>query len=160
MPELKKLESDPYSNINATGDIKQMLKELGTEKAKEIALHGGGGSKAINERAKALEAILSARERIKDDESKNGDKPKQAAYSVVDAASAAVHGRSAAAARSAASDKTAARIAMHMAGERAPVNAKLVSSMLIFISYYWAYEKVSKIILRPLLIGIKGTDVL
>ncbi|GFP90289.1 peptidyl-prolyl cis-trans isomerase cyp65 [Phtheirospermum japonicum] len=124
--EQKKLESDPSYNINVTGDIKQMLKELGTEKGKEIALHGGGGSKAIKERAAALAAILEARSRIKDDtESKSG--PKQT-YSIVDAASAAVHGRSAAAAKSDASNKTAARIAMHMAGERTPVNAKLVKS--------------------------------
>ncbi|KAL1538503.1 cytochrome P450 monooxygenase 65 [Salvia divinorum] len=126
--ESKKMESDPSYNINVIGDIKQMLKELGTEKAKEIALHGGGGSKARDERAAALEAILEARSRIKDDnESKNGDKPKQG-FSIVDAASAAVHGRSADAARSDASNKTAARIAMHMAGERTPVNAKLVKS--------------------------------
>ncbi|XP_075498609.1 peptidyl-prolyl cis-trans isomerase CYP65 isoform X1 [Primulina tabacum] len=126
--ELKKMESDPSYNININGDIKQMLKELGTEKAKEIALHGGGGNKAKNERAAALAAILAARSRIKDNaDSKSGELPKQT-YSIVDAASAAVHGRSAAAAKSDAGDKTAARIAMHMAGERAPVNAKLVKS--------------------------------
>ncbi|KAG8384273.1 hypothetical protein BUALT_Bualt04G0101300 [Buddleja alternifolia] len=125
--ELKKMESDPSYNINVIGDIKQMLKELGTEKAKEIALHGGGGSKAQTERAAALEAILAARSRIKDEESKSGEKPKQT-FSIVDAASAAVHGRSAAAAKSDASHKTAARIAMHMAGHRTPVNAKLVKS--------------------------------
>ncbi|KAL3526886.1 hypothetical protein ACH5RR_011542 [Cinchona calisaya] len=125
--ELKKMESDPTYNINVTGDIKQMLKELGTEKAKEIALHGGGGSKAKNERAAALEAILAARSRIKDDSSVNGESPKQA-YSIVDAASASVRGRSANAAKSASGDKTAARIALHMAGERTPVNAKLVKS--------------------------------
>lgn len=129
--ELKKMESDPSYNINIIGDIKQMLKELGTEKAKEIALHGGGGSKAKNERAAALAAILEARSRIKDDsESKSGEKPKQT-YSIVDAASAAVHGRSAAAAKADASHKTAARIAAHMAGERAPVNAKMVSYFLL-----------------------------
>lgn len=126
--ELKKMESDPSYNINITGDIKQMLKELGTEKAKEIALHGGGGSKAKNERAAALAAILEARSRIKEDsESKDGGNSKQI-YSIVDAASAAVHGRSAAAAKADASHKTAARIAAHMAGERAPVNAKMVKS--------------------------------
>lgn len=126
--ELKKMESDPLYNINITGDIKQMLKELGTEKAKEIALHGGGGNKAKNERAAALAAILEARSRIKDDnESKSGEKPKQT-YSIVDAASASVHGRSAAAAKSDASHKTAARVAVHMAGERTLVNAKLVKS--------------------------------
>ncbi|KAL8472912.1 hypothetical protein ACS0TY_029945 [Phlomoides rotata] len=121
--ELKKMEADPSYNINVIGDMKQMLKELGTEKAKEIALHGGGGDKAKNERSAALAAILDARSRIKDDD----QKPKQA-YSIVDAASAAVHGRSATAAKADASEKTAARIAMHMAGERKPVNAKLVKS--------------------------------
>lgn len=127
MAELKKMESDPSYNINIIGDIKQMLKELGTEKAKEIALHGGGGSKAKNERAAALAAILEARSRIKDDiDSKSDEKPKQT-YSIVDSASAAVHGRSAAAAKADVSHKTAARIAAHMAGERVPVNAKMVS---------------------------------
>lgn len=125
--ELKKMESDPTYNINLIGDIKQMLKELGTEKAKEIALHGGGGNKAKNERAAALEAILAARSRIKDESNGNGESAKQA-YSIVDAASASVHGRSANAAKSASGDKTAARIALHMAGERTPLNAKLVKS--------------------------------
>lgn len=123
------MSSDPTYNINVSGDIKQMLKELGTEKAKEIALHGGGGNKAQNERAAAFSAILAARSRIKEDPKSNANgeaKPRQS-YSIVDAASASVHGRSAAAAKSSASDKTAARIAMHMAGERAPVNAKMVS---------------------------------
>lgn len=119
------MESDPTYNINITGDIKQMLKELGTEKAKELALHGGGGSKAQNERAAALTAILAARSRIKEDT--KGDTQTQPGYSVVDAASASVHGRSAAAAKAASTDKTAARIALHMAGDRTPVNAKLVS---------------------------------
>lgn len=128
--ELKKMSSDPSYNINVTGDIKQMLKELGTEKAMETALLGGGGSKAQNERAAALAAILAARSRIKEDSDKklNGEGKAPQAYSIVDAASASVHGRSAAAAKAASSDKTAARIAMHMAGERAPVNAKLVKS--------------------------------
>lgn len=125
--ELKRMESDPTYNINVNGDIKQMLKELGTEKAKEIALHGGGGNKAQNERAAALEAILAARSRIKDESNGKGESPKQA-YSIVDAASASVHGRSANAAKAASGDKTAARIALHMAGERTPVNAKLVST--------------------------------
>lgn len=144
MTELKKMESDPSYNINVIGDIKQMLEELGTEKAKEIALHGGGGSKAQTERAAALEAILAARSRIKDEESKSGEKPKEA-FSIVDAASAAVHGRSASAAKSDASHKTAARIAMHRAGERTPINAKLVSSFLEFLLYFslaQAYLKV------------------
>ncbi|KAF9621189.1 hypothetical protein IFM89_016683 [Coptis chinensis] len=124
--ELSKMSSDPAYNINVIGDIKEMLKELGTEKGKQTALHGGGGEKAINERAAALAAVLSARSRIKEDSksSKNGPQ----AYSIVDAASASVHGRSAAAAKATSSDKTAARITMHMAGDRTPVNAKMVKS--------------------------------
>lgn len=133
------MESDPSYNINVTGDIKQMLKELGTEKAKEIALHGGGGSKAKGERAAALASILAARSRIKEDPS--GDaKPKQA-YSIVDAASASVNGRSAAAAKTASSDKVAARIALHMAGERTPVNAKLVRPCLVSVFLFSNFSK-------------------
>lgn len=122
--ELRKMEGDPSYNINVSGDIKQMLKELGTEKGREAALHGGGGNKAQSERAAALAAILSSRSRIKED---GESKPTQS-YSIVDAASASVHGRSATAAKAASGDKTAARIAVHMAGERTPVNAKLVKS--------------------------------
>jgi peptidyl-prolyl cis-trans isomerase-like protein 2 len=119
---------DPTYNINVTGDIKQMLEELGTEKGKQTALLGGGGSKAQKERAAALATILAARSRIKEDsESNSNGEVRSQTYSIVDAASASVHGRSAAAAKAATSDKTAARIAMHMAGERAPVNAKMVS---------------------------------
>lgn len=127
--EIKKMESDPAYNINMTGDIKQMLKELGTDNGKKLSLHGGGGEKAQNERAAALESILAARSRIKDDSEskKSGEFKIQTGYSIVDAASASVHGRSAAAAKAAPSDKTAARIAMHKAGDRTPVNAKLVS---------------------------------
>ncbi|KAI9078131.1 hypothetical protein K1719_039899 [Acacia pycnantha] len=44
--ELNKMGSDPNYNINVSGDIKQMLQELGTERAKETAMLGGGGSKA------------------------------------------------------------------------------------------------------------------
>lgn len=126
--ELKKLESDPAYNINVSGDIKQMLKELKTEKGRELALHGGGGNKAQNERAAALATILAARERIKDNPKSDGEVKAQQAFSIVDAASASVHGRSAAAAKAASSDKTAARIAMHMSGDRTPVNAKMVKS--------------------------------
>lgn len=124
--ELKKMNSDPAYNINVSGDIKHMLADLGTEKAKEIALHGGGGNKARNERAAAIAAILESRSKIKEDSKADETKLKQT-YSVVDAASASVHGRSAAAAKAGSSDKTAARIAMHMAGDRAPVNSKMVS---------------------------------
>ncbi|XP_057975282.1 peptidyl-prolyl cis-trans isomerase CYP65 [Malania oleifera] len=128
--ELKRMSSDPTYNINVSGDIKQMLEELGTEKGRQTALHGGGGNKAQSERAAALAAILAARSRIKEDSKSdlNGEVNAKQVYSIVDAASASVHGRSAAAAKSASTDKTAARIALHMAGERAPVNAKLVKS--------------------------------
>ncbi|KAL6013060.1 cytochrome P450 monooxygenase 65 [Asimina triloba] len=121
------MSEDPSCNINVSGDIKQMLKELGTEQGKQLASHGGGGSKAQKERAAVLASILSARSRIKEDSANGEQKPKQS-FSIVDAASAAVHGRSAAAAKAAPSDKTAARIAMHMAGDRVPMNAKLVKS--------------------------------
>lgn len=134
------MESDPTYNINISGDIKQMLKELGTEKAKEIALHGGGGSKAKNERAAALAAILAARSRIKEDTDVNGEPKSKQTYSIVDAASASVHGRSATAAKSASGDKTAARIALHMAGERAPVNAKTVSASTRICSLFFGEE--------------------
>jgi peptidyl-prolyl cis-trans isomerase-like protein 2 len=123
--EQQKMNSDPTYNINMSGDIKQMLKELGTEEGKETALHGGGGGKAQKERAAALAAILAARSQVKEDSKSNPDGAPQA-LSIVDAASAAVHGRSAAAAKASSSDKTAARIAMHVAGDRAPVNAKMV----------------------------------
>lgn len=109
------------------GDLKQMLQELGTERGKETAMHGGGGRKAQKERAAALAAILSARSRLKEDSESNGDAKAPQGFSIVDAASASVHGRSAAAAKASSSDKTAARIAMHLAGERAPVNGKMVS---------------------------------
>lgn len=114
-----------------------MLEELGTEKGKQTALLGGGGSKAQKERAAALAAILEARSRIKEDTKKdsNGEAKATQVFSIVDAASASVHGRSAAAAKAASSDKTAARIAMHMAGERAPVNAKQVSNYLQILSF-------------------------
>lgn len=134
------MESDPTYNININGDIKQMLKELGTEKAKVIALHGGGGSKAKNERAAALAAILAARSLIKEDRDANGEPKSKQTYSIVDAASASVHGRSAAAAKSASGDKTAARIALHMAGERAPVNAKMVSASTRICSLFFREE--------------------
>lgn len=124
--ELQRMKDDPTYNINVSGDLKQMMKELGTEKGKMAFLHGGGGQKAQKERAAALAVILAKKE---EGESKSGKeaKPPQP-FSVVDAASASVHGRSAAAAKSGTAEKTAARIAMHMAGDRAPVNAKLVKS--------------------------------
>ncbi|CAL9148590.1 unnamed protein product [Musa hybrid cultivar] len=128
--DLRRMKEDPTYNINLSGDVKQMLRELGTENGKIAALHGGGGEKARKERAAALAAILDSRSRIKEDSNSgaNGDSNSIQAFSIVDAASASVHGRSAAAAKAASTDKTAARIALHMAGERKPVNAKLVKS--------------------------------
>ncbi|KMS99772.1 hypothetical protein BVRB_1g020660 [Beta vulgaris subsp. vulgaris] len=99
------MESDPTYNINVSGDIKQMLAELGTEKGKQAALLGGGGSKAQQERAAALTAILDARSRIVDDSKSNGKSENREGYSIVDAASASVHGRSAAAAKAAPAEK-------------------------------------------------------
>ncbi|XP_020520929.1 peptidyl-prolyl cis-trans isomerase CYP65 isoform X2 [Amborella trichopoda] len=128
--ELRKMQEDPFYNINASGDIKQMLKELGTEKGRQTALHGGGGNKAQHERAAALAAILDSRSEIKENSNlkANGEKKNAQSFSIVDAASASVNGRSAAAAKAASDDKTAAHIAVHMAGERQPVNAKMVKS--------------------------------
>ncbi|XP_068656536.1 peptidyl-prolyl cis-trans isomerase CYP65-like [Aristolochia californica] len=125
--ELRKME-DPLCNLNVTGDIKEMLKELGTEKGKQAALHGGGGNKAQKEREVALATILSARSRIEDNSKSKPNGEATQSFSIVDAASASVHGRSAAAAKASSGDKTAARIAMHMAGEREPVNAKMAKS--------------------------------
>ena len=127
------MESDPTYNINVTGDIKQMLAELGTEKAKQAAILGGGGSKAQQERAAALEAILAARSRVDEDAKSKGKTENKPGFSIVDAASASVHGRSAAAAKAASAEKTAARIAAHMAGDRAPVNAKMVGRFFCII---------------------------
>ncbi|KAL8168337.1 hypothetical protein V2J09_009836 [Rumex salicifolius] len=126
--EMKKMESDPTYNINVRGDIKQMLAELGTEKGRQTALLGGGGSKAQEERAAALTALIAARSRIKEESKSKGENENKQTFSVVDAASASVHGRSAAAAKAGTSEKTAARIAMHMSGDRDPVNAKMVKS--------------------------------
>ncbi|KAG8073894.1 hypothetical protein GUJ93_ZPchr0006g44324 [Zizania palustris] len=124
--ELQRMKDDPTYNINISGDLKQMIKDLGTEKGKLAFLHGGGGQKAQKERAAALAAILAKKEK---GDSKSGKEPEpHQPFSIVDAASASVHGRSAAAAKAATAEKTAARIAMHMAGDRAPVNAKLVKS--------------------------------
>jgi peptidyl-prolyl cis-trans isomerase-like 2 len=126
------MKDDPTYNINISGDLKQMIKELGTEKGKEAFLQGGGGQKAQKERAAALAAILARKEK---NDSKSEKEPKHQPFSIVDAASASVHGRSAAAAKAASAEKTAARITMHMAGDRAPVNAKLVYCLPILLSY-------------------------
>lgn len=133
--DLQKMREDPSYSINISGDIKEMLHALKSEKGREAALHGGGGSKAQNERAAALAAILSPKAETNrgSKQRTKGESEVTQTFSIVDAASASVHGRSAAAAKAASSDKTAARVAMHMAGERVPVNAKLVSHHSILL---------------------------
>lgn len=116
------MREDVAININLSGDIKAMLKELNTEKAKEAAKLGGGGVKAQSERAAALAVVEKAKEVVAK-ENKSALAP-----SIVDAASASVYGRSAAAAKASSHEKTAARVAAHMAGDLTPVNAKMVKS--------------------------------
>jgi peptidyl-prolyl cis-trans isomerase-like protein 2 len=118
--ELKKLREDPAYNINLSDDTKRILQELGTEKGQASALLGGGGDKA--QRAHAL-AVQAAKTRPEVEEGKEAPPP---ALSIVDAASAAVHGRSAEAAKASTAAKTAARVAAHAAGEIVPVNTKMV----------------------------------
>jgi hypothetical protein len=134
------MKEDPTYNINVSGDLKQMLKDLGTEKAKLALLHGGGGLKAQKERAAALAAIAESKSESEDKKSKSSENKPAQGFSIVDAASASVHGRSAAAAKAGASEKTAARIALHMAGDRAPVNAKLVWLKFDFNIFYGTTE--------------------
>lgn len=108
-------------------DIKRMMKELGTEKGKQVALLGGGGGKAQQERAAAASDLDTARERAARKEARGKSKSDvPQGLSVVDAASASVHGRSAAAAKAGTAEKTAARVAQHVQGELVPVNTKLV----------------------------------
>ncbi|KAJ7944524.1 Adenylyl-sulfate kinase [Quillaja saponaria] len=109
--DLKKISSDPTYNINVTGDINEMLKELRTEKGRQTAMLGGGGSKAQNKRAAALAAIFVARSHIIEDSKSdtNGESETPQGFSIVDFGSASVHERSAAAAKAAPSDKTATR---------------------------------------------------
>ncbi|KAH9329671.1 hypothetical protein KI387_001779, partial [Taxus chinensis] len=125
--ELMKMKDDPFYGINVSGDMKSMLKEIGTEKAKEIAMNGGGGGKAQTEMAAALAAIHNTKSNTAKKENEGTTKGTQA-FSIVDAASASVYGRSAAAAKAESAEKTAARVAAHMAGECAPVHAKMVKS--------------------------------
>ncbi|KAK6923147.1 LOW QUALITY PROTEIN: Cyclophilin-type peptidyl-prolyl cis-trans isomerase domain [Dillenia turbinata] len=129
--DLKKMISDPTYNIKCFwGD--QVDKSLELRKRRKLHFKGGG-SKARNERAAALAAILASRSCIEEDSKSDGSRQSEAkqAYHILDAASASVLGISAAAAKAASSDQTAARIAMHMAGERAPVNAKLIMNTVM-----------------------------
>lgn len=127
--ELKRLKEDPAYNMNLSGDTRAMLQELGTEKARETAKLGGGGGKAQRERAAALAVLEKAREKLSgENETKTKDGKVSLAPSIVDAASASVYGRSAAAAKLASQEKTAARVAAHFAGQLTPVNGKMVRS--------------------------------
>eukprot|EP01018_Ginkgo_biloba_P014435 Gb_10179 [translate_table: standard] len=127
--ELMKMKENPSYSINLSGDIKRMLKEIGTDKGKQTAMNGGGGGKAQSEMAAALSAIRATKSDATDKSKAGTDQTNGTqAYSIVDAASASVYGRSAAAAKAASSQKTAARVAAHLAGECAPVNSKMVKS--------------------------------
>eukprot|EP00850_Spirogloea_muscicola_P017473 SM000150S01732 [mRNA] locus=s150:222290:225887:- [translate_table: standard] len=137
--ELEKAKEDPAFNINVSDDVRRMLSELGTERAVEALRLGGGGGKAREERAAALAALDVAKRKAAEEMGNGGEeggqKKKDEAepplpMSIVDAASAALSGTSAAAARGASRDKALARVAAHAAGERAPVeaNSRLVKS--------------------------------
>ncbi len=132
--ELKKLREDPAYNINLSDDTKRILQELGTEKGQASALLGGGGDKA--QRAHAL-AVQAAKTRPEVEEGKEAPPP---ALSIVDAASAAVHGRSAEAAKASTAAKTAARVAAHAAGEIVPVNTKMVRLQFPLMTLYCSWE--------------------
>ncbi|BBM97156.1 peptidyl-prolyl cis-trans isomerase-like 2 [Marchantia polymorpha subsp. ruderalis] len=123
--DAKKLAEDPTFNINMSEDTKRMMRELGTQNGRDAALMGGGGSKAQKERAAAFATLEAARQRIIDQDGPQKEAP---ALSIVDAASASVHGRSAEAAKAGSAEKTAARVAAHALGEIVPLNTKLVKS--------------------------------
>lgn len=127
---MKKLAEDPTYNINMSEDTKRIMLDLGTERGKEAAALGGGGGRAQKEQAAALQAIEAAKQRSADGKEPPKKAEKAQALSIVDAASASVHGRSAAAARDSSQAKSAARIAAHAAGDLVPVNTKLVSHEL------------------------------
>ncbi|CAM6115559.1 unnamed protein product [Calypogeia fissa] len=126
--EMKKLAEDPTYNINMSEDARRIFRDLGTEKGREAAALGGGGGKAQKERGAALQAIEAARKRVAAGEEPEKKVEEKVALSIVDAASASVHGRSAAAARESSQAKSAARIAAHVAGDLVPVHTKLVKS--------------------------------
>eukprot|EP00246_Nothoceros_aenigmaticus_P009113 TRINITY_DN24435_c0_g1_i1.p1 TRINITY_DN24435_c0_g1~~TRINITY_DN24435_c0_g1_i1.p1 ORF type:complete len:596 (+),score=117.61 TRINITY_DN24435_c0_g1_i1:149-1936(+) len=126
--ELRKLQEDPTYNINMSDEVRRTMRELGTEKGKQVALLGGGGGKAQQERAAADADLDAARERAAKKEGGKSKPHMPPALSVVDEASASVHGRSALAAKAGTAEKTAARVAQHVQGELVPVNTKLVKS--------------------------------
>jgi len=147
--ELKKLREDPAYNINLSDDTKRILQELGTEKGQASALLGGGGDKA--QRAHAL-AVQAAKTRPEVEEGKEAPPP---ALSIVDAASAAVHGRSAEAAKASTAAKTAARVAAHAAGEIVPVNTKMVRLQFPLMTLYCSWElSASSVVWAEILAGI------
>ncbi|KAJ7533954.1 hypothetical protein O6H91_13G072700 [Diphasiastrum complanatum] len=123
--ELEKSKADPSYFINLSGDTKRMLQELGTERGREAANLGGGGGKARLEQAAALSALHDTKQKPRDERGKDKS---SLPLSIVDAASAAVNGRSANAAKASSREKTVAHVAAHVAGELAPINTKLVKS--------------------------------
>uniref|UniRef100_A9RWP7 Peptidylprolyl isomerase n=1 Tax=Physcomitrium patens TaxID=3218 RepID=A9RWP7_PHYPA len=125
--ELKQLREDPAYGINMSGDTKRILQELGTEKGRDIASSGGGGDKTQREHAAAVAALKAAKKENPEEEEKKLP-PKPAPLSIVDIASAAINGRSAAATLAGSAEKTAAHVAAHTAGSLAPVSSRLVKS--------------------------------
>eukprot|EP00271_Cylindrocystis_brebissonii_P011161 TRINITY_DN2800_c0_g3_i1.p1 TRINITY_DN2800_c0_g3~~TRINITY_DN2800_c0_g3_i1.p1 ORF type:complete len:638 (+),score=168.47 TRINITY_DN2800_c0_g3_i1:54-1967(+) len=133
--ELKKAQSDPSYFMTLSADAKRMLQDIAANKGSDELRLGGGGGKAREERGLAL-AALDARKKRAAEREANGqeaeveEKEKPIPLSVVDAASASIHGRSAAAAKAGAADKTHARVAAHAAGDRVPIaaNSKMVRS--------------------------------
>jgi peptidyl-prolyl cis-trans isomerase-like 2 len=73
------MKDDPTYIIKISGDLKQMIKELSTEKGKEAFLQEGGGQKTQKERAAALAAILARKEK---NDSKFEKEPKHQPFSV------------------------------------------------------------------------------
>lgn len=128
--ELQKLREDPAYFINSSGDVKAVLQELGTERAKEAFNLNGGEGRAEIDHASNSSVLGEAKRVVSGEKGTNQDKePKIViAPSIVDAASASVYGRSAEAAKADSREKTAARVAAHMAGQLTPVNAKMVKS--------------------------------
>lgn len=132
--EIRKAREDPTYNMNISLDTKRMLKDLADNKGKDELLLGGGGGKAREERAAALATLEAAKRRAAEREAQGlgeeREREKAPAMSIVDAASAAVSGRSASAAKGMESNKTHAIVANYAAGERQLIegNTRLVRS--------------------------------
>ena len=131
--ELRKVREDPSLGMNLSADMKRVLQDMKDNKGRTELLLGGGGTRAREERAAALAALALEKEKALEAQAggKVVERPKEKApaMSIVDAASASVSGRSAQAAKAGSGDKTHAKIAVHAAGERTPVeaNTRMVS---------------------------------